>query len=199
MGSFISDFAEPIISQIRQYTAPLDPVIDFLTSPTPDLEDFGIEATPLELAKIFGIAEAEYVEVAADIITLINSVPIIDGNVYVPLGSFDLGTVDARAEEDLHGVIPTSPETVDPEDRTGHDLPGRRQLRRSVQDDDGVDISFPMLEQPTKVFQLFLGNGDVDLFLVDLPELVVSFPFPMIKIGPLWPPIPIFISLGGGH
>lgn len=192
IGSFLSDFAEPALSQIRQYTAPLDPIIDFLNSPTPLLEDFGIDVTPLQLAAIFGPSEVGYIQAAADVIALINSIPIIDGQVYVPLGNFDLGTVDPRAEEDLTEVDPNGT-TTDPINLLQSISP---ETSTFVNDSILAGISFPIIESPGNVFKLLLGQ-DVDLFLFDMPKLAVNFPFPPIKIGPLWPPIPIFAAFGG--
>ena len=59
-----------------------------------------------------------------------------------------------------------------------------------------LGIILPLIEDPASVFRLLIGQP-VDLFLYDIPPLEVSFPFPIIKIGPLIPPIPLFASISG--
>ena len=50
-GEFISDFSDEVLKKIRKLTEPLEPVVDFLTSPVPILDDFGFDFTPLEIAE----------------------------------------------------------------------------------------------------------------------------------------------------
>ncbi|WP_095879142.1 hypothetical protein [Fibrobacter sp. UWS1] len=51
LGSFVNGVLGPIVSKIQQVVEPLKPLIDFLTTPFPVLDDLGIVITPLDLAK----------------------------------------------------------------------------------------------------------------------------------------------------
>ena len=65
----------------------------------------------------------EYVEAVADIVNAVNSVPAINGDLLIPVGSYTIvepdgngGTqpVDLRQEGDLSGASPNITQVVDP-------------------------------------------------------------------------------------
>lgn len=198
-GEFIADFADTVLKQVQQFTQPIQPIVEFVTSPIPLISEFGFDFTPLDIARALGYAtEADYVEAVAGIINVINSVPEVSDDLMIPLGDFiivdsSMGEVDLRDDDALVGANPMVTDVQDP------------VMNLKMADDDAGDffddlkelgIILPLIENPTSVFQLLIGQS-VDLFLYDIPPLEVSFPFPIIKIGPLIPPIPLFASISG--
>jgi nitrous oxidase accessory protein NosD len=195
-GEFVSDFADSVLREVKQVTDPLQPIVDFVTQPLPILTDFGIEITVLEIVEGLGYGDvASFVGALGEMITLINNVPIVTGEILIPLGSFDLTGTDPRAEEDLSKAEPHVTEQVDAPDQMKA-APEVGAFYTEMTEDDGLAISFPIIENPLNAFKLLLGQ-DVDLFLVDLPPLAVGLPFPIIKVGPIIPPIPIFVAMSG--
>ncbi len=198
-GELIADFADGVLKEVQKFTQPIQPIVEFVTTPLPLLSEFGFDFTPLDIAAALGYAtEAEYVEAVAGIINLINSVPQVSDDLMIPLGDFiivqpGMGEVDLRDSDSLVGAETMVTQTTDPE----------MELKMADEDagnffDDlkELGIILPLIEDPTSVFRLLIGQP-VDLFLYDIPPLEVSFPFPIIKIGPLIPPIPLFASISG--
>lgn len=198
-GEFISDFADGVLKQVQQFTEPIQPIVEFVTSPIPLISEFGFDFTPLDIARALGYAtEADYVEAVAGIINVINSIPEVSDDLQIPLGDFiivqpSMETVDLRDEDSLVGADPMVTEVADP------------VMELKMADEDAGDffddlkelgIILPLIEDPASVFRLMIGQP-VDLFLYDIPPLEVSFPFPIIKVGPLIPPIPLFASISG--
>jgi len=195
-GEFISDFADSLLKSVREITDPLQPIVDFLTEPIPIISDLGFQTTPLQLAAALGYEEAaDFVETIANVITAINTVPIVDDQLYIPLGSFDLGGADPRGQEDLEHVTPNPVgEQPDPVQELHEATEEGGEFFDYLRDELG--ISLPIIESPGNLFGLLLGQG-ADLFELELPELSLGFPFPLLKLGPLIPPIPLFVSFGG--
>lgn len=202
-GDVLTEFADGILKKVKEFTEPIQPVVDFVTSPIPVLSDFGFDLTPLEVAAALGYAtEADYVEAVADIISAINSVPQIDGDLLIPLGSYTIvepdggggvQPVDLRQEEDLSDADPNITETKDPVAELQSANAEAGGFFDSLKE---MGIILPFIENPANVFRLLMGQ-QVDLFIYDVPALEVNFPFPVVKIGPLIPPIPIFASISG--
>ncbi len=198
-GDFISDFSGEVLKKIKKFTEPLQPVVEFLTSPVPILEDFGFDFTPLEIAKALGYAtEVEYIEAVADLIAVSSGVPEVPGNLLIPMGSFKIvdqggDAVDLRNNNALTGAMPQVTQSADPV----MELKNADAEAGDFFDElKAMGIELPLLENPGSIFQLMMGQ-DVDLFLYDVPKLAIDFPFPIIKIGPLIPPIPLFASFSG--
>jgi len=60
LGSFISDFIEPVLGTVREVTEPLQPIIDFLTTPLPVISDIGPDMTVLDIAAATGRVKASW-------------------------------------------------------------------------------------------------------------------------------------------
>ncbi|MCC6124661.1 MAG: right-handed parallel beta-helix repeat-containing protein [Pirellulales bacterium] len=194
VGELLDDFAGPLLKKVRKATEPLEPIAEFLTSPIPILENFGIKATPLDLAEVFGYADAaDYLETVAEIVNVINGIPNVSHDAYVPLGAFQLDGDDPRTAKNLDNFLVQVTQTVDPQ----QELPAvSPQASGFLGDLHDLGISLPIIESPSQIFKLLMGRT-ADLFLFDMPDLDVRFPFPPIVIGPLIPPIPIFATFGG--
>ena len=195
-GQFISDFADSLLRDVKRITDPLQPIVDFVTQPLPIASEFGIEITVLDIVEGLGYGDvASFVAAVGEVITLVNRVPIVSGDLLIPLGSFDLSGTDPRAEEDLSQAEPNVTEQVNASEAM-QALPQVGAFYADMTKDDGLAVSFPIIENPLNAFKLLLGQ-DVDLFLLDLPRLEVGLPFPLFKIGPIIPPIPIFVAMSG--
>jgi len=195
-GQFISDFADSLLRDVKKITDPLQPIVDFVTRPLPIASEFGIEITVLDIVEGLGYGDvASFVAAVGEVITLVNRVPIVSGDLLIPLGSFDLSGTDPRAEEDLSQAEPNVTEQVNASEAMKM-LPEVGTFYTDMTEDDGLAVSFPIIENPLNAFKLLLGQ-DVDLFLLDLPRLEVGLPFPLFKIGPIIPPIPIFVAMSG--
>ncbi|MEM9643765.1 MAG: hypothetical protein AAF989_02130, partial [Planctomycetota bacterium] len=90
LGSFISDIIGPALQPVNDMIDPIRPILDALTTPIPVISDLAGEVTFVDLMGLFGSggeSVAQFVEAAATIADLID-VPVVNGNVRIPLGSF---------------------------------------------------------------------------------------------------------------
>lgn len=202
VGEFITDFAGGILKQVKKFTEPIQPVVDFVTSPIPILEDFGFDLTPLDVAASLGFpVDVRYIQAIADLAAVINSIPNVSAGLTIPLGAFNITTtagqpIDLRQAVDLSNASAAMPhvtQTVNPVTELHNASASAGGFVDSM---TNMGLSIPLLENPASVFQLFLGQT-VNLLLYDVPPLSVKFPFPIIMIGPLIPPIPLFATFGG--
>ena len=53
VGTFVSNVLGPVVDRAKDVIEPMKKLIDFLTTPFPVLDDFGVELTPLKLAKMY--------------------------------------------------------------------------------------------------------------------------------------------------
>ena len=107
LGSFFSDFVGPVLREIQKVTEPLQPIVDVITAPIPIISDLaGSPTSLLDLAQLFGVKQAAFVQALADLITLINSIPTDGDSIIIEFGSFNLGGTDVRGMNDLGSVQP---------------------------------------------------------------------------------------------
>lgn len=91
LGSFLGDFLGPVVSQIQEFTEPLQPIIDILTTPIPVISDMAGEPISLvDIAAFFGEFDPGLIYAIADLISFVNSIPASPGSIMLPLGDFDL-------------------------------------------------------------------------------------------------------------
>ncbi|MDK3075585.1 calcium-binding protein [Sedimentitalea sp. JM2-8] len=91
LGSFIGDFLGPIVSQIQEYTEPLQPIIDILTAPIPGVSDLaGRPIALVDIAAEFGEFDPSLIYAIADLISFVNSIPADADSVKLSLGSFTI-------------------------------------------------------------------------------------------------------------
>ncbi|MEZ5303796.1 MAG: LEPR-XLL domain-containing protein [Verrucomicrobiales bacterium] len=202
VGSFIADFLAPILTEIRKVTEPLDPIIDIVTARLPVLSDLlGKKVTLLTLAETFGLLEpstVRFIESVIQVIDIINSIPLNDGELLIPLGSFKLGQsangdydqidlTDALDEIDLAAAVEGVPasSTVSP---------SFKEQTKDFADNVGSldNFSFPFLQNPGSLFGLFVGQ-DVTLIRWDMPTF--KFEFSYTQSVPIYPPL--YAHFGG--
>ncbi len=197
LGSFISDFAAPVLREIQKVTGPIQPIVDILTSPLPVISDLGPPVTLLDLARMTGRFDPSLIEAIADIITLVNAIPTTAGNVIIGFGDFTIykimtdgttmGTdpVDGNADlSDLHedqGATATTTEPAEENETTG--------FVDKLKNTKG--FAFPILSDPSQVFGLLTGQ-EVVLFGYDMPAFELEFEY--TQFFPLYGPLGIGIT-----
>jgi len=193
LGEFFSDFVQPIISNIESTLKPLEPVIDLLTTPLPIIKDFFDDATLLDLARLYGYDKtADFIEAAADVLHLIDGFGVLNDSVYYDMGGFDFTGFDLRSTVnlpslDISGNL-TSSTVAQPSDLSSF-INRTHTIRKG-------GMAFPIIEDPLKVFGLFLGK-DVDFFTYTMPTFSADFSY-WEAFGPVFSPPPIYITLSGG-
>ncbi len=203
MGSFISGVLGPIISKIQKVIEPLEPLIDFLTTPFPVLKDLGIKMTPLDLAKKYSKGEFDDSMVYAikDLIAVSKTISAIKGKgLSIKLGDFVLvekKNVDpnlteeekqkenekqqnnSSAEEFLKGKSSTDSVDVGKYSdklKNNSDIGGEadKELKNQGLHMDGSGKWEFIWNNPSKIFKLLLGE-DVDLVKYTMPKLCFEF------------------------
>jgi Ca2+-binding RTX toxin-like protein len=195
----------------------MQPVIDTLNKPIPVLSDLGPEpVTLLSLAETLGPSDNEF-GLIFDLVRLVDFVNRIpesrDGNkIIVELGNspndyaLDVGRLlqgpvapeQARQAFADPGALPTA-SLVD--GGGGLNIPvteGASSLSNGASTPSDIKssgISFPFLEQPSKVLTLLFGQ-DVDLIAWQPRPLSFGFAYSQ-KFGPIWAVPPVFLEVGG--
>ena len=210
LGSFFSDFISPILGTVQQILEPIEPLLDLLTARLPVLSDLSFtrslldgnndgSVTLLEVAGVVtGSPTLAFIQSIVEIADLILDIPTPGAgeNLMIPLGSFDLsGGPDIRGLADLSGVNPNVTGAVaDIATQVGNVVGNSfaTEAASFIGDLDlggvsgAMPLQFPIFENPTSVFGLFLGR-DINMFLYDMPALEVgaslSVFFPLL--GPL--------------
>ncbi len=202
VGTFINDFAGPVLDVVSAITEPLEPIVELLTDPIDLLVDLGMDpedATLLSIArKVLGPQKFASVErgiqALRDVIDFVDAVQAFRDSPessVINFGSFTLtGGVRADGGAEAKGSIPDD----------GFDAKaaaGASGTAKGVLDKIGTSkgsLRFPLLEKPSSVLGLLTGQADVDLFIYDMPNLGLDFQWKQA--------IPIFTGVsavfGGG-
>ncbi|KEO50941.1 LEPR-XLL domain-containing protein [Thioclava pacifica] len=92
------------------------------------------------------------------------------------------------------GVSPGALQTAIDNDTDGSDQGGG--LSGIFDQLHDVGLFFPFIEEPAQLFGLLFGQR-VDFVVWDIPRLSAEFGI-SYKFGPILPPVPLFVTLGGG-
>jgi Ca2+-binding RTX toxin-like protein len=202
LGSFLSDFAKPVVEQVRNITKPLEPVIDVITTNLPLLDEFGINISLLDIAKTFakGSPKLGLIEAIPQIVNAAKTLDSIDtaaGSVLLDLGGFSLPG-DIRQIPNLSGITLNPSNIIAP--TLGNPLDQAKGKSTTASSffagAQGGGLSFPILEEPKEVFKLFLGKTDATLFFADLPTLGAEFEYKQTV--PVFPGINVNFGGNGG-
>ncbi len=181
LDSFFNNFAAPILQKVQKFTEPIQPIADILTTPI----DIGIaEFNLLDIAEGLGKIDQQdrnYIESAAKIISLVNSIPL-DSDLSLNLGSFNFGSADVRATGfNLGNVNPSitasAQALVEGSEKT---------FITNLKTLPGGGFNLPILDNPSTVFNLLLGK-DVTLFTYTTPRL--DFNLEYSQFFPIFGPI----------
>ncbi|MFV2070043.1 MAG: hypothetical protein ACC645_24010, partial [Pirellulales bacterium] len=200
LGSFISDFAAPILDQIGQIIEPLDWLLDeqdgMLFKRLPVLSDLaGTTVTLKDLAELLD-TEAQITPFLDAVLDVYNLVTLVTGavadanggnpdgeNLLLPFGDLVLSGADGnggrtglvgdlRSMSDLTSVdVPTN--IPDPDFDSIGGSGAAKSFTKSITRGEG-SFGFPLFK-PENIFKLLLGQPDVTLVTYDLPELAFTF------------------------
>ena len=182
MGTFISGVLGPIVSKIQKVVEPLEPLIDFLTTPFPVLDDLGFTYTPLSLAKEFskGKFDDRMVYAIKDLIEISKKIKAFGSkDIEINLGSMALigGLVGNSDEVDafIKGAKSVSDFSVSSYAKPSSTLKNEAASKLSGAGLNVGDGSWRFVwDNPTDVFKLLLGQ-DIALVEYDMPKLTFSF------------------------
>ncbi len=174
LGSFFSDFVNPVFDAVQTLTDPMQPLVDVLTARIGFLSELvGTKVSLLDLAGGIGALSPETVarlDLYTKLIDFINSVPD-GGNVRIDLGDFSLGAQDPRgAAFQLASAVPLA---------IGNAVPPGLQdavLGKFLDDKNllpGGGLSFPIIENPSSAINLLFGKP-VDFFTYHVPGLDID-------------------------
>jgi Ca2+-binding RTX toxin-like protein len=209
LGSYISDFLGPTLKQIQDVTKPLQPMIDFITTPFPVLSDMGVELTFLDLAEYYskGRFDAGFFESVAEIITFVNSIDVGGfDTVWINFGNLTIFDINDEKLKELNlsdtqqlsdnqafldnaiqvndNAVETAIANSDDNTRSG-DRSKSAGFYDKLKKNGRFDL--PILNDPSQIFNLLLGK-DATLITYDMKPLELGFEYqsPFITIfGPL--------------
>ncbi|MDY6803613.1 MAG: transporter substrate-binding domain-containing protein [Cyanobacteriota bacterium] len=212
LGTFLSDFAQPIIVQVDDIIDPIKPVIKALQADTKLLSELGLEnqfdtdgkpgISILEIAETLVGSSNPKIKTAIKFArTLDGIIDIIDvlgeqqGDVIIPLGDYSLADFNAASQDDADSASNQSDslKTVSRPQSTPLKNANNNKAYKAFSGLEGISI--PLIEKPVNALYLFLGK-DADLIKYDIPD--IDFGFSMDRSFPVYAPPIIAGELGGG-
>ncbi|QIZ72379.1 DUF4347 domain-containing protein [Oxynema aestuarii] len=199
LGTFVADFAEPVMSTIDDIISPIKPLLTVFNGNIEPLSHFGIvreffdinedgKVTLIEVgAKITGndidtsfLDSLEYVIQANSLLVdLANS----GGNITIDLGDYELDFDPTNPNAELKNAPKTQVKTTASSLEQAKSNSTTQELFNLFGKMDG--LSFPILT-PDNSVDLLLGKEDVTLFAYKLPDLDFEFnlgeEFPIFSI-----------------
>jgi Ca2+-binding RTX toxin-like protein len=196
MGTFFSGYAKTIFGTVKKVLDPVAPIIDFLDSRIEWLEKIGSVRKFFNGGVDYPSSDERYKVTVRDVIAALDPdgpIGFVDGvislkklvdvvdkfttsNVKLNLGEFDLNDQpDLRTLDNLQGATITRMTQADTRSQLEATSPEFAAALYEPKLGDpnsnsGGTFSLPLLQKPSSVFKLFLGQ-DVDLFRWDTPKL----------------------------
>ncbi|MCA9185751.1 MAG: VCBS repeat-containing protein [Planctomycetales bacterium] len=201
LGEFLTDLIGPLAEKINTAVEPLRPILDFLTLEIPLISDVSqlLGQGPVTISDFIGlfgdglesVEEVVHIlDVVADVFDAINN--LAGGEIF--FGSFDFAA-DLRDENtnlDAGTSGSMTPDGMGDPAEQFDDAPGG--FSALVDKLNEIGISFPIFENPTSAFNLLFGQP-VDLVRYDGPALSALFEWNSPSLGPLIPPVPLFMNI----
>ncbi|WP_143151965.1 calcium-binding protein [Fibrobacter sp. UWR3] len=198
LGSFIDGVLGPIVSKIQKVVEPMEPLIDFLTTPFPVLKDVGISITPLELAKKYGGGNFDdsMIKAINSLISMTKQISAMKKNgLNIDLGDFMLVGGDGdefKAKSFLEGS--SSSKSLDSSLSTyAKKLEKSSEITAQASNalgGQGLNVGEGgwdfIWNHPTDIFKMLMGQ-DIDLVYYDMPKL--SFNFDWDTFVSIWGPL----------
>jgi|GEM_PF-718004 len=212
LGSFLSDFVQPIVDPIQEITKPIQSATEFLIEPIGILDSLnlgGENHNLLGLARQFNpgnptidnvIRAIEAIQFIGDLSSLIDSdseeIGINIGD--VNLGNFDINSSGSINSADLDATQKTLAELEQEFNQKVDEIGGNpSQFQAQInffnqQDSINEFLSFPILDNPASAIGLLIGQT-VDFFEFQVPKFDLSIgiegSFPIVG--------PLAVSFGG--
>jgi len=208
-GTFLSKFLGPVFDDVKQYTEPLQPIIDALNEPIPVLTELsGSPVTLLTLCESLcpGDSNLDLIIYIVKLVSFINdiktppggdlTIPIGDGTFILdgqrlqsgPLASSQAGSAFEAGQLSGLSSLLGSFDSKLPDGLSSGEVQNTSGLQ-------SIGVSFPFLEHPEQLLMMLFGQ-DVDLVLWTPPPLQAGFSYSM-KFGPIWALPPVFLEVGG--
>jgi Ca2+-binding RTX toxin-like protein len=209
LGTFLSRLLGPTLSAINDMIAPIKPILDFLNSDIPVINDISQflgqgEVKFVDIIRLFAPAEADTIDTFITVLdTVANIADDISGlgtsSISMNFGDFDFGGgVDLRDPDvtvsSASGTL--SGDTAESDfdtAKSGGGLVGSIMSGIDTLQDYGLD--FPLITNPANIFNLLMGQR-VDLVTWDIPRLEASIDYEQ-RFGPLWVFPPVFARIFG--
>ena len=202
LGTFVSNFAKPVLGKVSDIISPFRPVINFLNADTKLLSALGIakpfdknrdgKVTVLELAST--LSGGSLVTGFLDAVVQIDSVSQLasriantPGNLGIDMGSYRLRNLDVSQKTSslkdasyfAKDIVPNIGQQIN--STTGGIT---KQFLNAFPSITGLEV--PLLKNPATAIDLLLGK-DPALFTYDMPPL--GFDFNISQKFPIWGPI----------
>lgn len=181
LGTFFTNFARPVLEEVRVVSEPLQPISDAVTQPIPLLDKLhqqnaAVPQSLLDMAVSTGSitrAQADQFDILAKVIRISNAIPLDVVNAQIDLGDFDIAGADPRTPTfRLADILPRQL-------RTAATAAAQNQRAADFLNDlasfpiippgggpPGKGLTFPILSDPKIAIGLLTGQ-DVDLFALD--------------------------------
>jgi len=202
LGTFVNNFAKPIIGKISDVIQPFRPVINFLNTDTKLLSKIGLagpfdkngdgQVSVLELAaKISGRdIDTRFLDAVAKVDKVVDLAnQIANSPDKIDLGSYTLGNIDvADRSANLQNASPVPKTAVQQtaNQQINSKTSGKvKEFLNALQDIDGFDL--PLLSKPETAIQLLIGKPDVPILSYQMPKL--GFDFNIEQTFPIWGPL----------
>ena len=184
VGGFLNTAITPMIEAVQTVTNTY-PIKDIALALKENLPV--INKNAVDISEKLGILDtqtAKFISLTADLVNIINSIPINSSEVKFDFGNFVLDGSDAQ-ENGLES------QTLSSEDDLEIDLAKIEKLVDNLipalnNPDLSIRLDYPIFEDPEVVLGFLLGKPDVDLVKLDLPSVGLAFDDYSS------PPIPIF-------
>ena len=202
LGTFVNNFAKPIIGKISDVIKPFRPVINFLNTDTKLLSQLGLagpfdkngdgKVSVLELAAKISNTDIDtrFLDAVAKVDKVVDLAnQIANSPDKIDFGSYTLGNIDvADNSANLQNASPVPKTAVQQtaNQQINSKTSGKvKEFLNALQDIDGFDI--PLLTKPETALQLLIGKPDVPVFSYQMPKL--GFDFNIEKTFPIWGPL----------
>jgi Ca2+-binding RTX toxin-like protein len=203
LGTFVNNFAKPIIGKISDVIKPFRPVINFLNADTKLLSKLGLagqfdkngdgKVSVLELAaKISGRdIDTRFLDAVAKIDKVVNlATQIANSPDKIDLGSYTLENIDVAEQSDRLQTAFSVPKTAVQQQTANQQINSKtsgkvKEFLNALQDIDGFDL--PLLTKPETAIQLLIGKPDVPVLSYQIPKL--EFDFNIRRDFPIWGPL----------
>ncbi|MDT8419498.1 MAG: calcium-binding protein, partial [Desulfuromonadales bacterium] len=207
LGSFLAEVIGPMLSEVQNVTEPMQPLIDIMTTPLPVISDLGPDLTLLDLAAAYGEFDPGLIYALADLIEFVNSIPDPQdvGALLLPLGDFVIYQSSDAAEDidDIWNKAKNNYETLKNDFENNFNLDtalagingGDAATKESMQTltgGGGGAFAFPILDNPSQVFGLLMGN-DVTLVTYDLAPFFMKFEWS--QFFPIYGPLGVSVNV----
>lgn len=191
LGSFLTKFVKPALSNVTKLLDPVKPVVDFLQQPLPLITELAERPyTFVDLAEEFGLAEARgFLDAFNLVYDVSRAVPATPGNVMLQLGDFNLGATDVRSVSSLANVTPRRTRTTTSILSQLSAAGSTGSVAKRLNVTNRFKLEVPLLQDGgwQQAFRLLLGQN-VDLIKFDMTALRLSFDYTQF--------FPIFGPLG---